>query len=123
MAPPGPRRAAGGHRRRPPAVRVTQSVEAVNDRKRRDVLVLVALAIVALLLGLAVAWVLAGSLSRPLASLAAAARRLGRGELAARARVEGSSEQREVARSFNRMAERLGRALQSQRAFVANASH
>jgi signal transduction histidine kinase len=105
------------------AVRVTQSVEAVNDRKRRDVLVLAALAAVALLLGLAVAWLLAGSLSRPLRALAATARRVGRGELGARAEVEGSTEQREVARSFNAMTERLGRALESQRAFVANASH
>ena len=105
------------------AVRVTQSVEAVNDRKRRDVLVLVALAAVALLLGLAVAWLLAGSLSRPLRALAATARRVGRGELGSRAEVEGSSEQREVARSFNAMTERLGRAMESQRAFVANASH
>jgi signal transduction histidine kinase len=105
------------------AVRVTQSVEAVNDRKRRDVLVLAGLAVVALLLGLAVAWVLADSLSRPLRALAATARRVGQGELRARAAVEGSREQREVARSFNTMTERLGRALESQRAFVANASH
>ena len=105
------------------AVRVTQSVEAVNDRKRRDVLVLAALAGVALLLGLAVAWLLADSLSRPLRALAATARRVGRGELGARAEVEGSREQREVASSFNAMTERLGRALESQRAFVANASH
>jgi signal transduction histidine kinase len=105
------------------AVRVTQSVEAVDARKRRDVLVLVALAVVALLLGLAVAWLLADSLSRPLRALAGTARRVGHGELDARASVEGSGEQREVARSFNTMTERLGRALQSQRAFVANASH
>ncbi len=105
------------------AVRVTQSVEAVNARKRRDVLVLVGLALVALLLGLAVAWLLASSLSRPLRALAGTARRVGHGELDARASVEGSSEQREVARSFNAMTERLGRALESQRAFVANASH
>jgi signal transduction histidine kinase len=105
------------------AVRVTQSVEAVNARKRRDVLVLVALAFVALLLGLAVAWLLADSLSRPMRALAGAARRVGHGELDTRAAVEGSGEQREVARSFNAMTDRLGRALQSQRAFVANASH
>jgi signal transduction histidine kinase len=87
------------------------------------VLVLAGLAVVALLLGLAVAWLLADSLSRPLRSLAATAHRVGRGDLGARAEVEGSREQREVARSFNTMTERLGRALESQRAFVANASH
>jgi len=87
------------------------------------VLVLAGLAVVALLLGLAVAWLLADSLSRPLRALAATAQSVGRGELGARAKVEGSREQQEVARSFNSMTERLGRALESQRAFVANASH
>ena len=37
--------------------------------------------------------------------------------------IEGSAEQREVARAFNTMADRLTHALEAQRAFVANASH
>ena len=45
------------------------------------------------------------------------------GDLDARARVEGSSEQREVAAAFNEMTGRLARALRAQREFVANASH
>jgi signal transduction histidine kinase len=45
------------------------------------------------------------------------------GDLDARAREEGSSEQREVAAAFNDMTGRLARALRSQREFVANASH
>jgi signal transduction histidine kinase len=105
------------------AVRVTQSVEAVNDRKRRDVLVLAGVAVAALLLGLAVAWLMADSLSRPLRSLAGAARRLGRGDLDSRAPLEGSTEQREVAQRFNDMADRIERVLEAQSAFVSNASH
>jgi signal transduction histidine kinase len=45
------------------------------------------------------------------------------GDLDARARLEGSTEQREVASAFNDMTGRLARALRSQQEFVANASH
>jgi two-component system, OmpR family, sensor kinase len=105
------------------AVRVTQSVGAVNDRVRRSVLALVAIGGAALALGLALAWFLADSLSRPLRRLAATARRVEEGDLDARAQVEGPSEQREVAIAFNDMTERLGVVLAAQREFVANASH
>ena len=67
--------------------------------------------------------VLANVLSRPLRSLAAAARRVEAGDLEARAEPGGASEQREVAEAFNDMTDRLSRVLESQRQFVANASH
>jgi two-component system, OmpR family, sensor kinase len=105
------------------AVRVTQSVDAVQGEVRTDVIALVAVGLVALLLGLGVAWLLAGSLARPLRGLAQTARRVAGGDLDARARVEGSSEQQEVASAFNDMTGRLARALRSQQEFVANASH
>jgi two-component system, OmpR family, sensor kinase len=105
------------------AVRVTQSVAAVNREVRNDVLALVGVAAVVLLVGLGVAWVLASSLARPLRRLAGTAREVADGDLDARAPVEGSTEQREVAGAFNDMTGRLGRALRSQREFVANASH
>ena len=105
------------------AVRVTQSVDAVHHEVRNDVLALIGVAAVVLLLGLGVAWLLASSLARPLRRLAGAARDVADGDLDARAELEGSSEQREVAAAFNDMTGRLGRALRSQREFVANASH
>ncbi|HEX8053614.1 MAG TPA: ATP-binding protein [Thermoleophilaceae bacterium] len=105
------------------AVRITQSVDAVNREVRNDTLALVGVGAIALLLGLGVAALLAGSLSRPLRALAATARRVGRGDLDARAEVTGPAEQREVAAAFNDMTERLSQALASQREFVANASH
>jgi two-component system, OmpR family, sensor kinase len=105
------------------AVRVTQSVDAVNREVRNDIIALIGVGLVALLLGLAVAWLLAGSLAKPLRGLAASARRVARGDLDARADVEGSSEQREVATAFNDMTGRLGRSLRAQGEFVANASH
>jgi signal transduction histidine kinase len=104
-------------------VRVTQSLEAVHSKIRRGVLALVAIGAFALVVGLALAWFLADSLSRPLRGLAATARRVESGDLEARAKVTGATEQREVATAFNDMAERLGLVLAAQREFVANASH
>jgi len=105
------------------AVRVTQDLAAVHHRVRRAVLALIAIGAFALVLGLALAWFLAGSLSRPLRKLASTARRLEAGELEARAEVTGATEQREVSAAFNDMAERLETVLAAQREFVANASH
>jgi signal transduction histidine kinase len=105
------------------AVRVTQDLAAVHTRIRNGVLALVAIGAFALVLGLALAWFLASSLSRPLRNLATTARRLEAGQLQARAEVSGAKEQREVAAAFNDMAERLALVLAAQREFVANASH
>jgi signal transduction histidine kinase len=104
-------------------VRVTQSVDEVGQRVRRNVLVVVGVGLAALALGLALAWVLAGSLARPMRALARTARRVEDGELDARADVIGASEQQEVAVAFNDMTERLAQALEAQREFVGNASH
>jgi two-component system, OmpR family, sensor kinase len=105
------------------AVRVTQSLSAVHAKIRRGVLALVAIGGFALVVGLALAWFLASSLSRPLRNLAATARRVEGGDLSARADAAGAKEQREVSAAFNDMAERLGAVLDAQREFVANASH
>ena len=104
-------------------VRVTQSLGAVHSKIRRGVLALVAIGAFALVVGLALAWFLASSLSRPLRNLASTARRLESGDLTARAEAAGAQEQREVSAAFNDMAERLEVVLAAQREFVANASH
>ena len=105
------------------AVRVTESVDAVQEEQRSDVVALIGVGLVALLLGLFVAWLLAGSLAKPLRALAGTARRVAGGDLDARASVEGSTEQKEVATAFNDMTTRMGSTLRGQREFVANASH
>jgi two-component system, OmpR family, sensor kinase len=105
------------------AVRVTQSVDAVHTEVRKDAVALLGVGAAALVLGLGVAWLVAGFLSRPLGSLAGTARRVGAGDLDARAPESGPGEQRAVARAFNEMAARLKGALEAQRDFVANASH
>jgi signal transduction histidine kinase len=105
------------------AVRVTQSLSAVDAEKRKDILGLVGIGLAALALGLVVAWVLAGYMARPLRSLRNAARRVEAGDLDARAEETGAREHREVAHAFNDMTERLGQSMAAQRDFVANAAH
>ncbi|MDX6378446.1 MAG: hypothetical protein QOE98_2749 [Gaiellaceae bacterium] len=105
------------------AVRLTQSVGGVDATIRRDRLALAAVGLGALIMGLLVAWLVAGTLSRPLRILADTARRIADGDLGARAPIDGAEEQRAVAGAFNLMTDRLVRSLEAQRDFVANASH
>jgi signal transduction histidine kinase len=106
------------------AVRTSRSVQALADNVGRATAAIAAVAIGGLLAGLLIALALARSLARPLTGLAGVARRLGGGDLGARAgRVEGGDEVAELATSFDEMAARLERTVQAQREFVANASH
>ena len=105
------------------AVRVTQSVEAADRAVRRVVLNLVAVGIAVLLVGLIAGGVIARAIAGPMRRLQDAAQRVAAGDLETRARVEGSAEQRSLARSFNDMTVRLARSLAAQKQFVADASH
>jgi len=105
------------------AVRITQSVKAVNDSIRRSVLTLIGIGLLVLALGLAAGWVIAGQLSRPIKRLEKTAREIVAGNLDARAEVEGSSEQQTLALAFNEMTDDLVHLLENQKQFVADASH
>lgn len=105
-------------------VRITQSVQQVEDNVQNITLGLLAIGAAGLAAGLLIAFGLAGSFSRPLTRLADTARRLGSGDLSARAEdVGGASEIEQLGHSFDEMADRLERTVQAQREFVANASH
>ncbi len=105
------------------AVRVTQSVAAVSSAVRRVELGLALVGAIVLALGLAVGAVIAERVAQPLGRLERVARRVAGGDLGARAKIEGSREQRSLGASFNEMTDRVQRLLGSQRAFVADASH
>ena len=105
------------------AVRVSQSVEAVDRAVRRAWIGLVLIGLLVLGLGLLAGSIVAGQIARPIGRLDRAARRVAEGDLATRAAVEGSSEQRSLAATFNDMTARLERLVRSQRDFVADASH
>ena len=69
------------------------------------------------------AFILTRQNTRPLTAMARAAGEMANGRFSARAPIEGSSEIRELATSFNLMAEQLNTLEQSRRDFVANVSH
>jgi signal transduction histidine kinase len=106
------------------AVRVTYPTSALDARVasmwgRLAALSLVVLAVVAL-----VGMVLARSVTRPVRRLELAADRLAVGDLSARvAAIEGPPEIRALADTFNLTATRLSQLVESQRRFVADASH
>ncbi len=105
------------------AVRVTQSVAAVNGAVQTAVLGLALVGLIVLALGLFAGLVIAAGVVRPIGRLEAVARRVAAGDLSARATLEGSSEQRSLASSFNDMTDRIARLLRAQWNFVADASH
>lgn len=105
------------------AVRITQSVQAVHRAVLRVEVELILIGLVVLAVGLLAGAVLAGQIARPIRRLQNVARRIAQGDLMARAAVEGSREQRFLARTFNDMTQRLERLVNAQQRFVADASH
>ena len=111
------------HGRPAGAVRITQSVAAVNRAVRTSLLDLAALAGVVLLLGLAAGALIARQIAKPIRRLDRAAREVAEGELDTSVAIEGSSEQRSLGRAFNEMTQRIKRLLRVQQDFVSDASH
>ena len=105
------------------ALRVSAPLGEVDSAVRSSWLALLLIGLAVVAAGLILAWLLAGSMARPVEKLGAAAGRLGRGDLDARVEPEGPREIESVGRSFNRMADGLAANLAAQRDFVANASH
>jgi two-component system, OmpR family, sensor kinase len=104
-------------------VRLSQSVQSVNEAVNDTMLGILAVGFAVLLTALVVAFLLARGIARPIVRLEEAAQRVAAGDLDARAAIEGADEQRSLARSFNAMTERLARTLRAQREFSADASH
>ncbi|MCW2699157.1 MAG: sensor histidine kinase [Blastococcus sp.] len=89
----------------------------------RTWLVLAGLGLILLVLALLVADRLARSLTRPVSELAATARRLGTGDLTARAEPAGPPEVRAVGEEVNRLAGRIGELLAAERESAADLAH
>lgn len=106
------------------AVRLTRDVADVTRAVRITTFGLGVIGIAALVAGVVIAFGLAESLARPMQKLVSAARQLGQGDLKVRTGdLAGPREIKELAGSFDEMADRLERTVQAQREFVANASH
>ena len=78
---------------------------------------------ISLLLGLALAWLAAGRVLRPIRDTTDLARRITDTDLSERIPVRGRNEISELATTFNRMLDRLEAALTTQRRFLADAGH
>jgi signal transduction histidine kinase len=111
------------NRRAVGAVRVTQSIAAVHSAVSRAEVGLVLIGLIVLALGLFAGAVIAAQVGRPIRRLEQVARRVAGGDLGAQAELEGSREQKSLARSFNEMTGRIAHLLGAQREFVADASH
>lgn len=106
------------------AVRLTAPERVVSDRAADRVRGLLAVAVISLLIAVAVAWLLAQSVIKPISRLRAATDQLAMGDLSARADdAQGPAEIKALAGSFNSMAGRLGQLVDRQRAFAGTASH
>jgi signal transduction histidine kinase len=106
------------------AVRITQSMDAVNQNVRRVTLGVLAIGVGGLAAGLILAVALSASLARPLRRLADVAQHFGSRDLSVRAGpVRGPAEVVQLATSFDRMADRVETSVRAQEEFVANASH
>jgi signal transduction histidine kinase len=105
------------------AVRITQSVAAVRRAVRRTTAGLLLVGAIVLALGLAAGGFIAGQFVRPIRHMRSAAARVADGDLDTRLALEGSTEERSLARSFNDMTDRIRDMLGRQQAFVADASH
>ena len=105
------------------AVRITQSIDAVHRAVKTSILDIAALAGVVLLLGVVAGALIAQQIARPIRRLDDAARSVAEGDLDTTVAIEGSTEQRSLARAFNEMTQRIKRLLRVQQDFVADASH
>jgi signal transduction histidine kinase len=106
------------------AVHITYPTSGVTAHIHRYWLVLGAVALLVLVAAAAIGLVLARWAARPLLALEEAARRVGEGDLGARAPVgRGPPEVCAAAGAFNATSARLERLVTAQREFVADASH
>jgi signal transduction histidine kinase len=84
---------------------------------------LAAVASIALLASIVVAWVLAASIARPLASMTRAAEAISRGQYEQEIPHHGRDEVGRLSAAFNAMAREVARSQRTLRDFVANVSH
>ena len=105
------------------AVRISYPRSTLDARVRANWLRLGLLAAVVVGAVLAVGWVLARSVTRPVRSLQLASARVADGDLDTRVDPEGPPELRVLADAFNEMTERIDRMVKREKSFSADASH
>ena len=105
------------------AVRAQRSQANVLSRSHRAWLALAGFGVAVVALALLAALALSRKLARPLETLAAAAKRVGEGDFAARARPTGIQEIDDVGSALNSSSSQVGELVSRERSFTADASH
>ena len=105
-------------------IQAGQSAKTARDMFDHSVVgVFTVAALIAVVVSVVLASLLALRLARPLQEIAAAARRVARGEYTARVQRSGPEEVASLADSFNQMAETLEEQERLRRDFIVNAAH
>jgi signal transduction histidine kinase len=106
------------------AVRITTPAAAVDAAVAERVRALLLVLAISLVIAVFAAWVLAWTVTRPVARLTTSTARLAGGDLSTRAdERDGPPEIRGLARAFNSMAGQIGELVDRQRQFAGTASH
>jgi signal transduction histidine kinase len=106
------------------AVRLTFPAAVVDDAVSSRILGISTVAGITLLVAALVALLLAVGITRRLTSLRDVTEEFSNGNFAVRAEIDGGApEIQSLARSFNKMADQLGKLIAQQQAFVGDASH
>ena len=105
------------------AVRITFPKSVLDQSVRDQLQGLLLAASVSIAMAIVVALLFARTVSKPLDKLRVTTDILASGDLTATALEEGPGETRQLARSFNAMARRLGGLMDRQRSFAGDASH
>lgn len=106
------------------AVRLALSTNKIDERVHRYWLFLALSGLATLSAAALIAWLFAAWVRRPLKNLQSTAVKIRDGDLSARANPhDGPPETRDLAESFNLTADRLQSYIETQRQFVADASH
>lgn len=98
---------------------VQEMMTSLNEVQQQLLSVFLAVAVAALI----VALVFSQIITKPIAALTRTIQKMGKGDLSVRVKVNGSGELRQLAESYNTMAEQLERLDRSRNQFVSNASH
>jgi len=104
-------------------IRSAEPVSETTSRIQRDLFLLVAIDLGAILVAVMVGWVLSARLVRPLQSIRDDAVRLGNGDFSVQPSTSGVAELDDTSAALAETAHRLEAAMMRERAFSANASH
>ena len=102
---------------------VASSADGEREEVFATVYIVIQVLVFALFIALMLAWIIAGQVLRPLRTLTLAASSIGESDLTQRIPIRGQGEMADLAKTFNKMMDRLEKAFKTQRNFINDAGH